>query len=197
MAPAKSTEALYTCSQYLTSSKYINKQEVDYAMTTHKIKSRDEVAKIIQDLKNQGKKVITTNGTFDLTHPGHVSSLENIKKESGADVLVVGVNSDSSVKRYKSDKRPFVGEAHRGRMVAALEVVDYVTIFNETDPCVLLEQLKPNMHAKGKDWENKFCPEKEVVERNGGKMVFIDSKSAVTTTGIIQRILDVMKEEVS
>ena len=166
-------------------------------MTLHKIKSREELAKIVQDLKAQGKKVITTNGTFDLTHPGHVSSLENIKKESGADVLIVGVNSDSSVKRYKSDKRPFVGEEHRVRMVAALEAVNYATIFNETDPCALLEQLKPNMHAKGKDWENKVCPEKEVVERNGGKMVFIDSGSPVTTTGIIQKILDVMKEEVN
>jgi glycerol-3-phosphate cytidylyltransferase len=164
-------------------------------MTINKIKSQEELAKIVSDLKKQGKKVITTNGTFDMTHAGHVCSLENIKKHG--DVLVVGVNSDSSVKRYKSDKRPFIGENERIRMIASLNVVDYVTMFTENDPCALLEKLKPSLHAKGKDWENKTCPEKEVVERNGGKMIFVDSGSPITTTSIIQKILDVMKEEIN
>ncbi|GAG14983.1 unnamed protein product, partial [marine sediment metagenome] len=98
----------------------------------NKIKTFEEIKEIAPKLKSEGKKIVTTNGSFDLLHIGHVKSLQKAKEYG--DILIVGLNSDSSIKQYKSKDRPIVGQKERAEMLAALECVDYVVIFDETDP---------------------------------------------------------------
>lgn len=163
-------------------------------MINHKIKTLEEISRISQGLKKQGKKIVTTNGTFDLIHIGHVKSFQAAKGHG--DILIIGLNSDKSVKSYRGENsgRPLVPQKERAEMLAALEVVDYVVIFDEPEPSKFLEIVKPNIHIKGKDWENKFCPEKEVVERNGGEMKFIDLIQGFSTTNLINKILETYKK---
>lgn len=164
-------------------------------MDLNKIKTREQIAKISAELKKQGKKVITTNGTFDLIHVGHVKSFMDAKNHG--DILIIGLNSDKSVKSYRGENsgRPLVPQKERAEMLSSLNVVDYIVIFDEPEPSKFLETVKPSIHIKGKDWENKFCPEKEVVERNGGQMRFINLVQGFSTTNIINKILDVYGNE--
>ncbi|HME87542.1 MAG TPA: adenylyltransferase/cytidyltransferase family protein [Candidatus Nanoarchaeia archaeon] len=159
----------------------------------NKIKTQEELAAIVADLKKQGKKVVTTNGVFDLIHVGHVKSFEDAKKYG--DVLVIGINSDTSVRQVRGEKRPLVPQKERAELLAALTVVDYVTTFEETEPSKFLDRIKPSVHIKGKDWQTKFCPEKEVVERNGGKMEFIDLVQGFSTTNLIKKIVEAYGNE--
>jgi len=160
------------------------------------IVSREELVRIVGELKAQGKRVVTTNGSFDLMHVGHARALQQAK--SFGDVLVVGVNSDSSVKKYKSDKRPIIGEQDRAAMLAALSCVDYVTIFQETDPCALLDTIKPHVHTKAGDYsperkpgEQGYMPEAETVRRNGGEVRITPFVPGISTTEIIKKVCDV------
>lgn len=157
-----------------------------------KIKTQEELIKIVQKLKAQGKKVVTTNGVFDILHIGHVRSFEQARKFG--DVLIVAINSDSSVKKIKGDRRPVIGQKERAEMLAALEIIDYVTIFEETTPNNLWDKVKPNVHVKGKDWEHKNPPEKELIERNGGVMKFIDLEPGFSTSNLINKILEAYKQ---
>jgi len=154
----------------------------------NKIRSQEELAKIVANLKKKGKKIVTTSGVFDIIHIGHVHSFEQAK--SFGDILIIGVNSDSSVKKIKGDKRPIVPQKERTELLAAFSIVDYVTLFEETEPSKFLDRIKPDIHIKGKDWENKFCPEKELIEKNGGKMKFIDLEQGFSTTNIINKIIE-------
>ena len=152
-----------------------------------KIRTKEELAKICDEARKKGKKIVTTNGAFDLFHYGHLKSLK-FAKEQG-DILIVGINSDASVKKYKSDKRPIIPEKERAKIVAAIEYVDYVSVYDEKTPIDLLEMLKPHVHVKGSEYENDI-PEKEVVEEYSGKVVFIKrDKTDVSTSMIIDRIL--------
>ncbi|MEM2916069.1 MAG: D-glycero-beta-D-manno-heptose 1-phosphate adenylyltransferase [Candidatus Woesearchaeota archaeon] len=153
-----------------------------------KIVSREELAKIVLELKKQGKKIVTTNGAFDILHIGHIRSLQQAK--SFGDVLIVGVNSDSSIKQYKSDKRPINPENDRAEMLAALECVDYVTIFTETTPCELLELIKPDIHVKS-GYKPEEMPETEVVRKNKGEIRIVPLVAGKSTTNIIRKICDV------
>lgn len=157
-------------------------------MNENKIKELRELVKVVERLKKQGKKIVTTNGVFDLLHIGHVRSFEAAKRFG--DILIVGINSDSSVKKIKGDKRPIIPQKERAEMLAALEIVDYVTIFEETTPNNILDKIKPDVHIKGKNWEHENPPEKELIEKNGGKMEFIDLEQGISTTNIINRIID-------
>ena len=153
-----------------------------------KIKTREELKEVITDLKTQNKKIVTTNGAFDLFHTGHLKTLNFAKKQG--DVLIVGLNSDSSIKKYKSKKRPIIPEKERAKLVAATEPVNYVTIFEEETPVILLQMIKPNVHVKGLEYKEKI-PEKDVVEVNGGKIVFIErDKTDTSTTRIIEKIVE-------
>ena len=153
--------------------------------TAHKIVTLPELEVIVHELKNQGKKIVTTNGAFDLLHVGHVQALEASK--TYGDVLIVGLNSDTSIKQYKSELRPIIPETERAEMLAALACVDYVTIFNETDPKMFLELVKPDVHTKGGDYDPEKLLEYDVITRNGGKVIKTDSIKS--TTGIIEKIL--------
>ena len=148
-----------------------------------KIKGREELAKIIEGLKREGKRIVFTNGCFDLLHAGHVTYLEEAR-EFG-DVLVVGVNSDSSVRRIKGPRRPIVPLEQRMAVLAALEAVDYVVPFEEDTPYELIALLRPHTLVKGGDWRAEEVVGRELVE----EVRIIPYLEGVSTSGIIERIL--------
>ncbi len=154
----------------------------------HKIVTFDQIEKISNKLKSEGKKIVTTNGAFDLMHSDHIRSLREAR--SFGDVLIVGLNSDDSVRKYKSDMRPIYAQAERAFMLAALEPVNYVVIFNESEPSNFLEKVKPHIHVKGHDYSDgsKTIFERDVVEKNGGKIMFTSKNKGQSTTEIAEKV---------
>src|SRR4030043_1036177 len=152
-----------------------------------KIKARKELLRIITDLKAEGKRIVFTNGCFDLLHVGHVRYLEEAK--ALGDVLVVGVNSDASVRKLKGPKRPILPEAGRAEILSGLGCVDYITLFDEMDPLKLIASLQPNVLVKGGDWTKEQTVGKEVVERSGGEVVIIPFVKGASTSNLIETIL--------
>ena len=148
-----------------------------------KIKGREELAKIIEGLKREGKRIVFTNGCFDLLHAGHVTYLEEAR--GFGEVLVVGVNSDSSVRRIKGSGRPIVPLEQRMAVLAALEAVDYVVPFEEDTPYELIALLRPHTLVKGGDWRAEEVVGRELVE----EVRIIPYLEGVSTSGIIERIL--------
>jgi rfaE bifunctional protein nucleotidyltransferase chain/domain len=142
---------------------------------------------ILADLRRQGKRIVFTNGCFDLLHPGHIYTLTQAKRLG--DVLVVGINSDASVKRLKGEHRPILNEDERVTILAALEAVDFVTIFAEDTPLELIRLLQPQVLVKGGDWNPEAVVGRDVVEGIGGEVVLIPYQPGSSTTGIIERIL--------
>lgn len=161
-------------------------------MSNKKIKTINELKKLVETLKRQNKKIVTTNGVFDILHIGHIRYLQQAKKLG--DVLIVAVNSDSSVKKIKDPRRPLNNENDRAEALAALECVDYVAIFSEENPIKILEIIKPNVHVKGGDYKIEKVIEKEIVEKNNGKIVLIPEVKGYSTTDLIKRIVGVYKE---
>ena len=152
-----------------------------------KIKSKKELLRIIKDLKAKRKRIVFTNGCFDLLHLGHVRYLE--KARALGDVLVVGVNSDSSVRKLKGPERPILHEEERAGILSGLGCVDYITIFREIDPLKLITSLRPDLLAKGGDWTKEQTVGKEVVERLGGEVVIIPFIKGASTSNLIETIL--------
>ena len=150
-----------------------------------KIKTREELKEIVENLKKQGKKIVTCNGCFDILHAGHIKFLKEAKQQG--DILIVGLNSDCSVKENKGAKRPINNENDRAAVLAALEMVDYVTIFNEKTPIQLLERIKPNIHVNGEEY-GENCIEAETVKKHGGKIHLVKLKKGFSTTDIINEI---------
>ena len=157
----------------------------DMISMNNKIISRDKLIGIVKDTRKKKKKIVTTNGAFDLFHVGHLNTIE-FSKNLG-DILIVCLNSDNSIKRYKSKRRPIIPQEQRAEIVAAIEYVDYVIIFDEETPVELLSLIKPDFHVKGSEYKNNLL-EKEVIERNGGKLFFIE-RDDISTTKIIEKIL--------
>lgn len=150
-----------------------------------------ELKKTIQDLKTQGKKIVFTNGCFDLIHLGHVRYLKEAKKLG--DVLIVGLNSDRSVKKIKGELRPIIPEKERAEIVDSLKPVDYVVIFSENDPNDLIENIKPDIHAKGGDYKIEELPESKLMESFGGKTIVLSDVEGKSTTTLIEKILELEK----
>ena len=161
-------------------------------MLNPKIYQRSELASILQRLKAEGKTVVTTNGCFDVLHLGHLRYLQAARQLGN--LLVVGVNSDSSVRQLKGENRPLVPEAERAEMLAGLECVDYVVIFPELTPVDLLSELKPSIHVKGGDYKLEQLIERKVVEENGGKVVLGLNVPGKSTTNLIQVICERYKD---
>ncbi len=157
-------------------------------MSKRKIYPRNQLAEILQGSRAEGKVVVTTNGCFDVLHVGHLRYLQAAR--TLGDLLVVGVNSDPSVRALKGENRPLVSAAERAEMLAGLACVDYVTIFSELNPIALLSQLKPNIHVKGGDYTIDQLPERKVVEANEGKIVLGLNVPGKSTTDIIQVICE-------
>jgi len=155
--------------------------------TKRKIVSAKELKQRIGRLRREGKKVVFTNGCFDILHFGHVSYLEAAKRNNR--ILVVGLNSDSSVRKIKGQKRPIVPQKERAVLVAALECVDLVTIFDEETPLKLIQFLRPDILVKGADWKGKEVVGSEVVKSAGGKIELISYMNKYSTTKIIESII--------
>jgi D-beta-D-heptose 7-phosphate kinase/D-beta-D-heptose 1-phosphate adenosyltransferase len=139
-------------------------------------------------LKAAGKTVVFTNGCFDILHCGHVSYL-NFARQQG-DVLILGMNSDASVKRNKGDDRPIHCEQDRAEVLAALECIDYVVLFDEDEPASLIGELLPDVLVKGEDWAH-YVSGREAVEAAGGKVVLAKMVAGRSTTGTIEKVLKV------
>jgi rfaE bifunctional protein nucleotidyltransferase chain/domain len=152
-----------------------------------KIKEKKDLTKIIKNLKAKEKRIIFTNGCFDLLHVGHVRYLEEAK--ALGDVLVIGVNSDASVRKIKGPERPILPVEERIEILSSLECVDYVTVFDEADPLLLITSLLPNVLVKGGDWTKEQIVGGEMVEKSGGEVVIIPFVQGVSTSNLIETIL--------
>jgi len=152
-----------------------------------KLKARKDLVKIVKDLKAKGKRIVFTNGCFDLLHIGHVRYLEEAKTRG--DVLVVGVNSDSSVRKLKGPKRPILPEEERAEILSGLGCVDYVTLFDEIDPLKLITSLHPDVLVKGGDWAKEQIVGREEVERSGGEVFVIPFVKRASTSNLIETVL--------
>ena len=151
-----------------------------------KIKDIHSLCEEVHALKAGGKKVVFTNGCFDILHYGHAVYLQDAAAKG--DFLIVGVNSDASVKRLKGENRPVVPEDYRAALLAALESVDYVVLFDEPTPLELIRRLKPDVLVKGGDWQKKDIVGADFVEQNGGEVYSISFVKGFSTTAIINKI---------
>ncbi|GAB6065271.1 D-glycero-beta-D-manno-heptose 1-phosphate adenylyltransferase [Aquifex pyrophilus] len=149
--------------------------------------SLKELLRILEEERKKGKKVVFTNGCFDIIHAGHVDYLEKAKKLG--DILVVGLNSDDSIRRIKGEKRPVNTQEHRAKVLSSLKPVDYVVIFEEDTPEKLIKAIKPDVLVKGGDWPLEKIVGKDFVESYGGKVLTIPFTYDVSTTKIIEKIL--------
>ncbi len=159
---------------------------------SEKIFGREKLKEKVQALKREGKRIVFTNGCFELLHIGHVHYLSAAKAEGN--ILVVGVNSDRSVREIKGPRRPVMPENERAEVLASLACVDFVTLFDEPDPLVTIRTLMPDVLVKGADWEEDAIVGKNVVEANGGRVVRIPLTQGASTTGIIEKILTNYRE---
>jgi len=151
-----------------------------------KIQDLKKIEKLILYFKARRKKIVFTNGCFDLLHWGHVKYLQDAKKKG--DILVVGINSDSSVKRIKEEKRPVVNEKDRLRLVAALESVDYVVLFKEETPLKIIKFIKPDVLVKGADWNKNNIVGRDIVLSYGGRVSTIKFVKGYSTSNLIKKI---------
>ncbi|MBI5345299.1 MAG: D-glycero-beta-D-manno-heptose 1-phosphate adenylyltransferase [Deltaproteobacteria bacterium] len=158
----------------------------------NKAVSLKRLARELKALRRKGKKVVFTNGCFDIIHAGHVRYLKKARSQGG--ILVVGLNSDSSVREIKGDKRPIVPESERAEVLSALSPVDYVVVFNEPSPLRLIKAIKPDVLVKGADWAAADIAGSDIVRENGGKVRRVTLVKGRSTTNIIKRILKLHKE---
>lgn len=148
--------------------------------------SRPELLAARAEWRLRGRKVVFTNGCFDILHPGHVRTLERAR--SLGDLLVLALNSDASVRRMKGPGRPVIGEGQRAALACALEAVDAVTIFDEETPRELIAELLPDILVKGSDWSH-FVAGREEVEAAGGRVVLLELEPGYSTTATVEQIL--------
>jgi rfaE bifunctional protein nucleotidyltransferase chain/domain len=153
-----------------------------------KIVHRSEIEAIATEKRAENKQIVFTNGCFDILHAGHVNYLAAAAAQG--DLLVLGLNSDQSVKRIKGDKRPVIGENHRAQVVAALACVDYVVIFDEPDPEALIKMVNPHVLAKGADWAEDEIIGGDFVKQNGGRVARIILEPDISTSLIIEKIVN-------
>lgn len=146
----------------------------------------------LEPLRKKGRKIVFTNGCFDIVHAGHVRYLT--KARALGDILVVGLNSDASVRGIKGSSRPIVPETERAEVLGALRCVDYVVIFNDSTPLALITALKPDVLVKGSDWASHEIVGGDVVRENGGVVRRVRLLKGRSTTNIIKKILELHKE---
>lgn len=153
-----------------------------------RIVSRLELKALGEALRAEGRRIVFTNGCFDLLHVGHLRYLEQAR--GLGDVLVLGLNTDASVQRLKGPKRPIVPEDERAELLAGLRCVDYVTLFDEPLPNDTLTALRPHFHVKGGDYSAESLPETPLVRSLGGEVVIMPLVEGRSTTNVVQRILE-------
>lgn len=153
-----------------------------------KVKTLTELKKIVADIRSAGKRVVFANGCFDMLHGGHISYLQSAKARG--DVLVVGVNSDVSMKKIKGDKRPIYPEQERLELLAAIQYVDYMMLFDEESCDHLLRELHPDVHAKGTDYTRETVPERATSQALGIEVFIAGAPKENATKDIIKLILE-------
>ena len=151
-----------------------------------KIVDRASVLALATEARREGKRIVFTNGCFDLLHVGHVRYLAAAR--NAGDLLVVAINDDASVRRLKGPERPLVSEGARAEVLAALAAVDYVTIFAEDTPAEVIEALVPHVLVKGADWAPDQVIGREVVEAHGGRVLLIPVVEGFSTTALVHRL---------
>ena len=154
--------------------------------TREKILSRESLRARLAEKRRRGQRIVLTNGCFDVLHVGHIRYLEGARHEG--DAVVVGVNSDVSVRRLKGAGRPILLEQARAELVAALGVVDYVTVFSEPDVGALLTELRPDVHAKGTDYTVETVPEREIAARLGIRVAIVGDPKLHSTQELLARV---------
>ncbi len=147
---------------------------------------RENLQTLLNRLRSEGKTIVTTNGCFDILHVGHVRYLQ--KTKTFADIMIVCLNSDVSVKKIKGPTRPINNENDRAEILCALECVDYVVMFDESSPENLLCEIKPDVHTKGADYTLETLPEAKSIIANGGRVEFISFVEGKSTTNVIKKI---------
>jgi|SRR3989339_51971 len=155
-------------------------------MKNKKIISQKQAALLLAKLKKNGKKIVALSGSFDLLHSGHVVSLSEAKKQG--DVLVVLLNSDESIRKYKGANRPIVKQNYRAHLLGALEAVDFIVLFDDLNPKKILAKLQPNIYCNGKDW-GKNCVEAPVIKKYGGKIHVLRWTPGLSTSAVIKSII--------
>jgi len=149
------------------------------------------IGKLASSLKARKKRIVFTNGCFDLIHAGHIKYLN--KAKALGDVLIVGINSDSSIKKIKGPNRPIVGQGDRAAIVAALRPVDYVSVFNDITPIELIKAIRPDVLVKGADWQVKTIVGGDFVRSYGGRVKAIPLIKGRSTSDLILKIADRFK----
>jgi rfaE bifunctional protein nucleotidyltransferase chain/domain len=157
-----------------------------WLLAAKKVVSLDALLATLKSRRAAGARVALTNGTFDLIHVGHLRSLEQARAHG--DLLVVGINSDASVRQYKAPDRPILPQAERAELIAGLACVDYVVIFDEPTAERMIAEIRPDIYVKGADYATKPLPERPVVEGYGGQVVLVDLEPGHSTTDIIGEI---------
>lgn len=152
-----------------------------------KIVQREDLAQTMKTVRASGEKVVFTNGCFDILHVGHVRYLAAAKSEGN--VLVVGLNSDESVKSIKRENRPIIPQEQRAEVLSSLWCVDYITLFDEPDPLSLIKVVQPDVLVKGADWPEEEIIGADFVKANGGRVVRVSVVPGVSTSRIIQQII--------
>jgi len=150
-----------------------------------KIKSQKEIFNIVKNLRLKGKKIVTFNGSFDILHDGHTRSFQEAKKQG--DILIILLNSDSSVYLYKGKERPIHNEKKRAYVLSAIDSIDYVVLFSDITPIEILGKIKPHIHCNGSDW-GKNCVERAVVEKSNGKIHVLKWQKGFSTTKLISKM---------
>ena len=153
-----------------------------------KIKTKSEMKKVVEKAKGEGKKIVFTNGCFDILHQGHVRYLSEARKSG--DYLIVGLNSDRSIRNIKGNNRPLMAEGARAELLAALCFVDGVVIFTEDDPLAIIKYLHPHILVKGADWNEDAIIGTEFMKKTGGEVKRISLVPGISTSNIIRRIID-------
>ena len=153
-----------------------------------KLKELGELKERLAQLRNEGQRIVFTNGCFDILHAGHVRYL-NAARQQG-DLLVVGLNSDASVQRIKGPRRPLISQQQRAEVLAALWCVDFIVIFDQPDPLAVIQTLRPNVLVKGDDWPDDQIVGSDVVKGDGGRVVRVPVVPDISTSRIIDRIVD-------
>jgi D-glycero-beta-D-manno-heptose 1-phosphate adenylyltransferase len=151
-----------------------------------KVMTRESLAAAVGEARAAGRTIAFANGCFDLLHVGHIRYLESAAEE--ADLLVVAINDDASVRALKGKGRPILAAADRAELVAALRAVDYVVVFQEPTVGPLLETLRPDVHCKGTDYTSASVPEREIVQRYGGRIAIVGDQKNHSTSDLLSRI---------
>jgi rfaE bifunctional protein nucleotidyltransferase chain/domain len=162
------------------------KNKTGQKMSKKKIVDFDEIISLANGYRADKKKIVFTNGCFDILHAGHVSYLS--MAAALGDILVLGLNSDLSVKKIKGEKRPVIGEVHRACVMSALECVDHLVLFDDPDPGQLIEAICPDILVKGADWSEEQIVGAAFVKERGGRVERIVLEPDISTTKIIERI---------